>query len=138
MKNGHSDTVTEEVRVRVGGFYIPEQSDPDRGRFTYAYNVQIANESERPVRLVSRHWIILDAVGERRDVRGPGVVGQQPWIVPGDRFEYTSGCQFETSWGTMEGSYRMERKDGSSFDAAIGRFFLAPNLAPSSTQRAQR
>lgn len=138
MQKGHSDTRTEGVRVRVGALLVPEQSDPDRGRYVYAYRVQVSNEGDQPVQLVSRHWIILDAIGERRDVRGEGVVGQQPWIRPGGSFEYTSGCQLETSWGSMEGSYRMERADGSSFDAAIGRFFLAPSIAPPARERAAR
>jgi len=138
MQKGHSDTVTEGVRVRVGGRFVPEQSDPGLSRYVFAYQVEIVNEGQEPVRLLSRHWIILDAIGERRDVRGPGVVGQQPWIAPGGRFEYSSGCQLETSWGTMEGSYRMERRDGTSFEAAIGRFFLAPNVKPPRRQGASR
>jgi ApaG protein len=138
MQKGHSDTVTEGVRVRVGALYVPEQSDPDRGRHLYAYRVEVINEGDAPVRLLSRHWIILDAIGERRDVRGPGVVGQQPLIEPGGTFEYTSGCQLETSWGTMEGSYQMERADGTRFDAAIGRFFLAQSVAPPTRQGAGR
>jgi ApaG protein len=122
--------MTAGVRVRVGAQYIPEQSDPDRQHFMYAYRVIIRNEGERPVRLLSRHWIILDANNSRDEVRGPGVVGEQPQLAPGEEFEYISGCPIPTPWGTMEGSYTMQDETGEQFDAAIGRFFLAPTAAP--------
>jgi len=139
MEKGHSDTVTEGIRVRVGARFVPEQSDPALSRHIYAYRVVISNEGERPARLLARHWIVLDALGERRDVRGPGVVGEQPLLAPGASFEYHSGCQLATSWGTMEGSYRMQRPDDKSeFEVAIGRFFLAPNVAPFHPQKARR
>ena len=130
METGHSDTETEGIRVRVASEYIAEQSDPKRGRWIYAYHVMIANVGDRTVRLLSRHWIIRDANNEQHEVRGPGVVGEQPHLAPDESFEYRSGCTLGTEWGTMEGTYRMQREDGEEFDARIGRFFLAPNVAP--------
>lgn len=128
MHQGRSSTETEGIRVEVGAQYLPEQSDPDRSLHVYAYRVVIHNEGTEPAQLVSRHWIVLDALGEKREVRGPGVVGVQPHIAPGESFEYTSGCRLSTDWGSMEGSYQMRRPDGTAFDARIGRFFLAPSL----------
>lgn len=130
MQNGQSDTVTEGIRIRVGAQYLPEQSDPDRSHHVFAYRVVLSNDGDAPARLLARHWIILDALGERRDVRGPGVVGQQPELQPGATFEYTSGCALSTEWGSMEGTYTMQRPDGSTFEAEIGRFFLAPGVGP--------
>lgn len=130
METGHSDVTSEGVRVRVAAKYLPSQSDPDQGQYVFAYRVLIQNEGTARARLVSRHWIVRDAHNERRDVRGPGVVGAHPDLAPGEQFEYESGCVLSTSWGTMEGSYRMQREDGSQFEATIGRFFLAPTVAP--------
>ena len=130
MQKGHSDTETQGIRVRVGAQYLPDQSDPDRAVYLYAYRVVIQNESQRTAQLLSRHWIISDALGERREVRGPGVVGEQPTLAPGEKFEYTSSSRLATDWGSMEGSYQMKWADGTLFDARIGRFFLARNLAP--------
>jgi len=130
METGHSDTVTQGVRVQVAAQFIPAQSDADQAQYVFAYRVAISNEGDQQARLLARHWIVRDANNERRDVRGPGVVGAHPDLAPGERFEYVSGCVLATSWGTMEGTYRMVRADGSTFDAAIGRFFLAPNVAP--------
>ncbi len=130
MSSGHSERTTRGIRVRVGAQYLPEQSDPDRGQFAYAYRVIVTNQSEQAYKLVARHWIIRDARGELREVRGPGVVGMQPWIQPGQSFEYTSGCPLSTAWGTMEGSYTMHDAEGAAFEAEIGRFFLAQSAAP--------
>jgi ApaG protein len=129
-ETGQSDTVTQGIRVRVGAQYIPEKSSPDERRFLFAYRVIIANEGQSRAKLVSRHWIIRDAHNEVVEVRGPGVVGEYPDLAPGESFEYVSGCPLQTEWGTMEGSYRMQREDGEQFDARIGRFFLAPNVEP--------
>ena len=85
---------------------------------------------DRPARLKSRHWIIRDADNQQREVRGPGVVGKQPHLEPGGSFAYVSGCPLETEWGTMEGWFQCERDDGETFSARIGRFFLAPTVAP--------
>ena len=125
MNKGHSDTVTDGIRVRVAAEYLPDQSDPDRSSYVYAYRVILKNEGDAEAKLVSRHWVIKDAFNECREVRGAGVVGKQPVLKPGDTFEYTSGCPLTTEWGTMEGFYNMERADGQTFDAEIGRFFLA-------------
>ncbi|MCB9915952.1 MAG: Co2+/Mg2+ efflux protein ApaG [Planctomycetes bacterium] len=127
---GHSDVTTEGIRVRVGAQYLPGRSDPSLGHFTYAYRVVLTNVGERPAQLLSRHWIVLDADNDRREVRGEGVVGEQPRLDPGQSFEYVSGSSLPTEWGTMEGSYQMIRDDGELFRAAIGRFFLAPTAAP--------
>ena len=86
MEKGHSDTVTEGIRIRVGARFVPEQSDPELARNVFAYHVEIKNEGEQAARLLARHWIVLDAIGERRDVRGPGVVGEQPLLEPGGSF----------------------------------------------------
>jgi ApaG protein len=127
---GHSDTISEGIRIRVGAQYVPEHSDPERSNFVFAYRVVIENVGLEPAQLLERHWIIVDSLGERREVRGPGVVGEQPRLAPGGRFEYVSGAQIETDWGSMEGSYTFVRPGGTTFQARIGRFFLAPNLAP--------
>jgi ApaG protein len=130
-KAGHSDTTTDGVRVRVAAQYVPDQSDPDRRQFVYAYRVLITNAARSgTVKLLSRHWVIRDANNELREVRDPGVVGEQPELAPGQTFEYMSGCPLRTEWGTMEGSYTMRRGDGTEFQARIGRFFLAPTAAP--------
>jgi ApaG protein len=130
IEKGHSDTTTAGIRVRVGAQYVPEHSDPERPAYVFAYRVVIENEGPEWAQLLERHWVIVDARGERREVRGPGVVGEQPELAAGGRFEYVSGAQLTTSWGSMEGSYTLARTDGTRFDARIGRFFLAPNLAP--------
>ena len=130
METGHSDTVTEGVRITVAAQYLPGESEPERGQFVYAYQVRIENVGRERAKLLTRHWVIRDAHNDKREVRGPGVVGEHPDLAPGEAFEYVSGCPLTTKWGTMEGSYRMRRPDGTEFDARIGRFFLAPNVAP--------
>jgi ApaG protein len=119
-----SDTVTEGIRVQAAAQYLEGESEPDQRQYLFAYRIRIRNEGTRRARLKSRHWIIVDADNHREDVRGPGVVGKTPLLAPGESFEYSSGCPLRTPWGTMEGSYTMERDDGSSFEAAVGRFFL--------------
>ena len=104
---------------------MPEQSAPKAKRYVFAYTVRIANEGERSAQLRSRHWIITDADGKVEEVRGPGVVGQEPHLRPGEHFEYTSGCVLSTPRGEMRGTYQMYRSDGSSFDATIAPFSLA-------------
>ena len=130
METGHSDTITDGIRIRVAAEFVEEQSDPERGLYLYKYRVVIENVGEQRACLLSRHWIIRDADGNQREVKGPGVVGEHPDLAPGETFVYMSGCPLATEWGTMEGTYRMRRDDGSEFDAAIGRFFLARNVAP--------
>jgi ApaG protein len=119
-----SDTVTEGIRVQAAAQYLEGESEPDQRQYLFAYRIRIRNEGTRRARLKSRHWIIVDADNHREDVRGPGVVGKTPLLAPGESFEYSSGCPLRTPWGTMEGSYTMERDDGTSFEAMVGRFFL--------------
>jgi len=117
--------VTEGVRVVVQAQFLPEQSSPTARRFVFAYTIRISNESPANVKLVSRHWLIQHASGKREEVRGPGVVGEQPVIAPGGGYQYTSGCILTTPHGTMEGTYEMVRDDGSTFRAKIPAFSLA-------------
>lgn len=133
MKNGHSDVTTEGIRIRVGAQYHPDQSSPENRHFAFTYRVRIDNDGEASAQLVTREWIILDANNGKKIVRGEGVIGEQPDLPPGGSFEYVSSCLLPTEWGTMEGSYQFIREDGSGFDAEIGRFFLAPSVAPIST-----
>lgn len=119
-----SETTTDGVRIRVAPSYLSAQSDPAQGKYLFAYHITIANEGEQRAKLKSRHWLIVDADGERHEVKGPGVVGQFPELAPGEKFEYSSFCPLETPWGTMEGTYEMERDDGSVFNAIVGRFYL--------------
>ncbi|MBX7190857.1 MAG: Co2+/Mg2+ efflux protein ApaG [Sandaracinaceae bacterium] len=119
-----SSAITDGIRVTVTSRYIPEQSVPRLKRFVWAYTIRITNESQVPAKLVSRHWVIVDAADKTEEVRGPGVVGEQPRIEPGKSFQYTSGCVLQTSRGTMRGEYQMLRDDGSQFDAEIAAFAL--------------
>ncbi len=112
------------VRVRVQPEYLPDHSDPQTNRFVFGYRIRISNEGAEPVTLVSRQWIIVDGDGDRHEVEGDGVVGHQPRLDPGESFEYASYCPLETRWGTMEGVYHMRRDNGSTFPAAVARFFL--------------
>jgi ApaG protein len=123
-----STAITEGVRVTVESHYLPDQSAPALGRYAFAYKVRIENDGSNGVQLLSRHWIITDGNGERQEVRGEGVVGEQPHLGPGERFEYTSGCLLRTPHGSMQGSYRMTWDEGSSFEARIAPFSLTqPN-----------
>jgi ApaG protein len=119
-----STAVTSGIRVQVRTEYRPDRSAPAAGRFLFTYTVRISNEGPHPAKLVSRHWIITDANGEKEEVVGEGVVGQQPLVEPGESFEYTSFCILETPHGSMRGTYQMVRDDGSSFDAEIAPFSL--------------
>ena len=121
---------TGEVTVRVAVSYLPEQSEPGRGRWFWSYHIRIENDGAGPVQLLTRHWIITDGRGARHAVEGEGVVGEQPIIAPGDAYDYVSGCPLATPTGAMQGSYRMVRENGTVFDAAIPRFaLLAPAVA---------
>jgi ApaG protein len=120
-----SETVTSGVRVEVRSQLVPERCDPENGQWLFAYRVRISNEGAAPVRLLSRHWVIIDGRGRIEEVRGPGVVGKQPTLQPGETFEYTSQCPLRTSHGTMHGTYRMVRPaDASTFEAEIAPFAL--------------
>ncbi len=122
-----SSALTDGIRVVVRSAFRPERSDPERSRWLFSYTVQIANEGERTAQLLARHWIITDATGQREEVVGDGVVGHQPRLEPGQHFEYTSFCVLQTPHGSMRGTYRMVREDGSTFEARIAPF---PLLVP--------
>ncbi len=115
---------TDGVTVRVAVSYLPEQSEPRRGRWFWAYHIRLENDSDRAVQLLTRHWIITDGRGARHSVEGEGVVGEQPLLAPGASYDYVSGCPLQTPNGAMQGSYRMIAEDGAEFDAAIPRFVL--------------
>jgi ApaG protein len=114
-----------EIAVSAIPQYIPEQSDPDNERYVFAYTISIENVGSVAAQLISRHWIITDASDEVQEVRGLGVVGQQPLLKPGEKFEYTSGCQLDTPVGKMRGSYQLTAEDGKQFEAVIPEFTLA-------------
>jgi ApaG protein len=116
--------VTRNIQVTVLPEFLPDRSEPEEGRFFWAYTIEIANLSETTVQLKSRHWRITDADGHTEDVRGPGVVGEQPILNPGDCFRYTSGCPLSTPSGIMAGSYRMVADTGESFEVDIPAFSL--------------
>jgi ApaG protein len=120
-----SEAVTQGVRVTVRSDFRPDRSAPAQGRYLFAYTVRIANEGTTAAKLLSRHWIITDAAGEREEVVGDGVVGQQPHLAPGAAFEYTSFCVLRTPLGQMRGTYTLMRDDGASFQAEIAPFALA-------------
>jgi ApaG protein len=120
-----SEAVTRGIRVTVESRFEPERSSPEDGQWFFSYHVRVANEGERVAQLLSRHWIITDGNGREQEVRGPGVVGEQPVIEPGEAFEYTSGCPLQTPVGSMRGSYRMVSPGGDAFDAVIAPFGLA-------------
>jgi ApaG protein len=111
-------------RVDVMPEYLPEQSDPDEGVYGFAYTITITNDGLVPAQLMSRHWLITDANGQTEEVKGPGVVGHQPLLKPGESFRYTSGCRLRTPSGTMHGSYFFVAEDGTRFDAQIPLFVL--------------
>ena len=115
---------TEGVVVRVRPSYLAGQSDPAEGRWVWAYQVEIVNLSGGPVQLVARRWTITDALGRVEEVRGPGVVGEQPVIEPGDSYAYASGCPLTTPSGSMFGAYFMQDAEGRMFEAAIPAFSL--------------
>ena len=120
-----SEATTRGIRVKVESEFVPDRSDPHNREFFFAYHVKIENHGEEPVRLLSRHWIITDGMGKEQEVRGPGVVGKQPRLRPGEAFEYTSACPLSTQIGSMHGSYRMVTDGGETFDAKIAPFTLA-------------
>ena len=114
-----------KIRVDVETSYLDEQSSPTEQRYVFAYTITIRNEGEHPAQLLSRHWIITDANGKVKEVRGDGVVGEQPHLEPGQGFRYSSGAIIETPVGTMQGSYLMVDGEGRRFDAPIAPFRLA-------------
>lgn len=120
-----SEAITRGVRVRVESEYAPDRSEPSKNQWFFLYTVTITNDGADTVQLLTRHWIITDGTGHVEEVRGPGVVGKQPILKPGESFEYTSGCPLGTPYGVMEGTYQMIAADGSRFDAKIAPFTLS-------------
>ena len=118
------EATTHDVRVQVEPVFLENQSAPDEGHFVWAYSVRIENLGSSPVRLVNRYWRITDALGLVEEVRGPGVVGEQPTISPGSHFEYTSGAPLKTPSGIMFGAYEMQDATGDSFQVDIPAFSL--------------
>ena len=111
-------------RVEVEPKYLPEQSAPSQDLYTFAYTITITNTGAVPAQLISRHWIIANALGQIEEVKGLGVVGQQPLLKPGEAFQYTSGCRLRTASGTMQGSYFCVAEDGERFEVEIPAFVL--------------
>jgi ApaG protein len=120
-----SDAVTRGIRVHVESEYAPERSQPLQHQWFFLYTITIANEGTETVQLVTRHWIITDGTGKVEEVRGPGVIGKQPTLSPGESFTYTSGCPLHTPFGVMEGSYQMVTANGEHFDVKIAPFTLS-------------
>lgn len=113
-----------QFRVDVQPQYLPEQSAPEQGLYSFAYTITITNSGQVPAQLISRHWLITDAHGLVEEVKGLGVVGHQPLLKPGESFEYTSGCRLRTPSGSMQGSYFCVAEDGERFEAEIPAFAL--------------
>ena len=113
-----------QFTVEVQPQYLPEQSSPDEDAYGFAYTITISNTGDTAAQLIARHWIICDANGHRQEVKGLGVVGQQPLLKPGEAFEYTSGCRLRTASGSMHGSYLCVAEDGEQFDCPIALFLL--------------
>lgn len=113
------------IDVQVQTRFVPDQSAPGENRYVFAYTIKLHNAGVLPARLLTRHWVITDANGKIEEVHGEGVVGEQPWMRPGDDYEYTSGAVLETAVGTMQGSYQMVADDGTRFEAPIPTFTLS-------------
>jgi ApaG protein len=117
--------MSNSIRISVDTSYIDEHSVPAKGRYVFSYTITIANQGDVAAQLISRHWIITDANGKVQEVRGDGVVGEQPHLSPGETFRYSSGAVIETPVGSMQGSYYMKADDGNDFKAPIAPFTLA-------------
>jgi ApaG protein len=126
---GNSEALTRGIRVNVSSKYVAERSRPLMNEYFFSYTIRIANEGRETVQLVSREWLITDAEGHVEEVRGPGVVGEQPVLGPGDAFEYTSACPLSTPFGSMAGTYQMVTDKGERFDAEVGAFQLSEPYA---------
>ena len=120
-----SEATTRGVRVSVVSEYAPDRSQPQQQKWFFVYTITITNEGTETVQLISRHWFITNGAGEVEEVRGPGVVGEQPTLEPSESFTYTSGASISTSFGTMEGTYQMRTRSGEMFDAKIAAFTLS-------------
>ena len=119
------DEIDRGIHIQVATSYIDEQSEPDADRYVFGYTITISNDGDHAAQLMSRHWVITDANGKVQEVSGDGVVGEQPYLNPGEHFRYSSGAVLETPVGAMQGMYRMLADDGDSFDAPIAPFTLA-------------
>lgn len=119
-----SEAVTEGIRVSVQARFSPQNSNIPRRSWVFVYTITVANEGASAFQLLNRHWIITDAEGEVEEVRGPGVVGKQPFLQPGESFEYTSGCPLSTPFGSMQGSYECEDSTGKRFEVEVAGFAL--------------
>ncbi len=116
---------SNQIDIEVQARFLPEQSAPEQQRYVFAYTVRLHNAGDQAAQLISRHWVITDGNEQVREVRGEGVVGEQPMMQPGADYEYTSGAVLETETGTMHGSYQMRAADGTQFDAPIPAFLLS-------------
>lgn len=117
--------ISESIKVKVDTLYIESESDPENDRYIFAYTITIKNVGDVAAKLLTRHWVIRDANGKTQEVHGDGVVGEQPYLRPGEGFQYTSGTMLETSMGTMGGAYLMVTDNGEEFKAAIADFLLS-------------
>ena len=134
-----SEALTRGIRVLVDPSFVPGQSDPPTRKFLFNYRIRVVNESERPVQLVGRHWVIVDANGQREEVAGEGVVGRQPALQPGQTFIYESFCPLTTHWGTMEGTYQFrDLGTGELFNVEVKRFHLVMPPATASVIAARQ
>ena len=120
-----ADSKKYEIQVSTQVEYIPDQSSEEQDRYVFAYTITITNTGSIAAQLISRHWIITDATNSMQEVRGLGVIGEQPLLKPGESFEYTSGSAIATPVGTMQGSYQMVAEDGTKFEAQITQFNLS-------------
>lgn len=120
-----TDSSLNNIKVNVQTRYIEDQSNPEKNYYVFAYTITIVNEGQQAAQLLTRHWVITDSNHKVQEVRGDGVIGEQPVLKPGEKFVYTSGTMLETSVGTMKGSYQMEADDGFQFDATIEEFVLS-------------
>jgi ApaG protein len=120
-----TDNTHHGIEVTAEAHFIPDQSDEAQSRYVFAYRIRIANAGDAPAQLISRHWIITDANHHVQEVRGLGVVGEQPRILPGESYEYSSGASIATPVGTMRGAYQMQTEDGTEFEAPVPEFILA-------------
>jgi ApaG protein len=128
MVNQMMTSNIDNINVDVDTLYIESESSPEDSQYVFAYTITITNQGTEPAKLMRRHWVITDANGQIEEVRGDGVVGEQPYLKPGEGFQYTSGAVLKTPVGTMSGSYQMVKDDGTSFDAVIPEFMLSSPL----------
>jgi ApaG protein len=119
------ETKKYDIKVTAQAFFLPDQSDEENDQYVFAYTIRIVNQGQVPAQVISRHWLITDAEEQVQEVRGMGVIGEQPVLKPGEHFEYTSGASINTIVGTMRGSYQMLAEDGTRFDATIPEFTLS-------------